>query len=191
MTCLGQQWMVGELSAPLAGLGQLPYAEGVSGGHREGVHLLVRTGGGARYRSQDVDPSPGGSCGAEGITGPTPGAGERVEGGGLGHRVARAPGELDSPFGVGDRLLRGVVRVSLDRAVGVRDHRCLGQRNGRLGGRVADAGQLSRFADRPLAARDLGEWGGHENEPGGLIRPEVPVVGCCRGRGVGRWWRCR
>ncbi|MFJ5032946.1 hypothetical protein ACIQB5_33880 [Streptomyces sp. NPDC088560] len=69
VTGLGQQRMLGELPAPPAGLAELPHAEGVPGGHREDVHQLVRTGRGARYRSQDVDATPGGSCGAEGVSG--------------------------------------------------------------------------------------------------------------------------
>ncbi|MGP4085097.1 hypothetical protein [Streptomyces sp. KR55] len=97
---LGQQRVFGELPAPPAGFRRLSYAEGGSGGHGEGV------------------------------AGPAPGAGERVEGGRLGHRVARAPGKLDCLFGAQDRLLHVVVRVSLDRAERVRDHRRLGQRDG-------------------------------------------------------------
>ena len=110
----------------------------------ERVDQLVGPGRGVRHGREQRDPAPGGGRGGERVAGPALGAGERVEGGGLGQRVAGAVGELDRPLGAGDRLRYGVVGRALGGAERVGEHPGLGQRHRGLGGRVV-AGQLARL----------------------------------------------
>ncbi len=76
-----------------------------------------------------------GRCG-ERVAGPALGAGERVECGRLGERVAGLAGQLDRLLGARVRLLYGVARRPLGGPERVREHRRLSQRQRSPHGRI-------------------------------------------------------
>lgn len=144
----------------------------------------MRPGGGVRGRGQDLDPVPGGGRGGEGVTSPALGAGERVEGGGPCHGVARAAGEFDGPSGGGDGVGCGVVRGALDGAERVGGHRRVGQCDGRvvLTGEVArlgeEAGHLVHGRDPDEGAGEtVGGRGGGRQVAGGPCGVAGPAGG--------------